>query len=201
MRCDMRFPLAVIALTACSGTPKDVPFPSPTTQVWAPAGDDSVAAMLPTPRDFAGSHSVRDRYDSATDSTTVSVELQSLRFRAGSNRPQVTFSFSYPGQERREIPPVVALEVRTTQPHAFQGNAGQYAAGEAVIDLPTPAFRSVTANQGTDNFLTFQIPIADYGRMLAAPEATITAGGFDIPLGEGEVESMRDLGSRMWSGD
>ncbi len=29
----------------------------------------------------------------------------------------------------------------------------------------------------------------------------MTVGGFDIPLGEGAVESMRELGTRMWSGE
>ena len=95
----------------------------------------------------------------------------------------------------------MVLEVKTTQPHAFQGNAGSYTAGDTVIDLPTPAFRSVTNVQGTDNFLTFQIPIADYSRILEAAEAAMTVGGFDIPLGEGAVESMRELGKRMWSGE
>ena len=199
----MRIGIALLpaVVLACSSTPKEVPFPSPTTRVWAPANGDSVAVMLPSPRDFASSNSVRDRYDSATDSTTMSVEVQSQQFSVRRNRPRVTFSFRFAGRERQDVPGTVMLEVKTTQPHAFQGNAGSYTAGDTVIDLPTPAFRSVTNVQGTDNFLTFQIPIADYSRFLEAAEAAMTVGGFDIPLGEGAVESMRELGTRMWSGE
>jgi hypothetical protein len=190
-------------LAACSSTPKPALHPSPTTQVWAPvpAGTDSVAVMLPTPRDFASSSSVRDTYDSATDSTTVSVEVQSQQFSVRRNRPRVTFSFSFHGQNRAEVPGSVILEVKTTQPHVFQGKKGRYAASDMAVDFPTPAFRSVTANQGTDNFLTFEISTADYSRMLVAPEASMTVGAFDILLDGGQVESMRELGSRMWSGE
>jgi hypothetical protein len=188
-------------LTACSSTPKPALYPSPTTQVWAPTANDSAAVLLPTPRDFASSSSLRDTYDSATDSTTVSVEVQSQQFSVRRNRPRVTFSFSFEGRDRTEIPGRVILEVKTTQPHVFQGKAGRYAASDMAIDFPTPAFRSVTANQGTDDFLTFAISTADYSRMLMAPEATMTVGAFDITLDGGHVESMRELGSRMWSGE
>lgn len=189
------------AVLACSSTPKTVPNPSPTTQVWAPTATDSVAVLLPTPRGFASSRSVTDRYDAATDSTTVSVKVQSQRYSPLGNRPVATFSFSYQGRTRQEIPGKVVLEVRTTEPHVFKGKGGRYLAGDSAVDFPTPAFRSATSNLGTDQILTFQIPTADYGRMLVAAQATMTVGGFDIPLGEGEVESMRDLGSRMWSGE
>ncbi len=66
--------------------------------------------------------------------------------------------------------------------------------------FPDAAFHSVTSDFGTDVILTFQIPVSDYSRMLVAAEGALRVGGFDIPLDEGAVESMRALGSRMWSG-
>ncbi len=191
----------VAAVLACSSTPKTVPNPSPTTQVWAQAGDDSVAVMLPTSRDFMSSHKVKDKYDATGARTTVSVVVQPQKYSVRTKRPGATFSFSYPGQARGQVPGAVELEVRTTQPQEFQGNAGRYTAGDRVIHFPAPEFSTANSNFGTDVILTFQILIADYSRMLTASEGALTAGGFDIPLGEGEVESMRDLGSRMWSGE
>ena len=186
-----------VAVLACSSTPKEVPFPSPTSQVWAPADGDSVAVMLPSPRDFASSNSVRDRYDSATDSTTMSVEVQSQQFSVRRNRPRVIFSFRFAGQERQDVPGTVVLEVKTTQPHAFQGNAGNFTAGDTVIDLPTPAFRSVTNVQGTDNFLTFQIPIADKAlcasRTVAIAYETVELPDHELPL----LTPMSEVAGRM----
>ena len=192
-------PIAATVL-ACSSTPKTVPNPSPTTQVWAPTGNDSVAVMLPTPRAFVSSQPVKDKYDKATDSTTLSVQVQSHQYSARKKHPGAIFSFSYQGQGSPQVPSAVTLEVRTTEPQVFQGNAGSYTAGNRTVAFPTPVFSSATSNFGTDVILTFQIPVGDYSRMLSAAEGALTVGGFDIPLGEGEVESMRALGSRMWSG-
>ncbi len=192
--------LPVVAVGfACSSTPKTVPNPSPTTQVWAPAGDDSVAVTLPTPRDFVSSSKVKEEYDATADGTTLSVVVQPQKYTVRTKHPGATFSFSYPGRTRPEVPGAVELEVRTTQPQEFQGNTGRYTGGGRVIDFPAPEFRTANSNFGTDVILTFRIPVADYSGMLTASEGALTVGGFDIPLGEGEVESMRDLGSRMWS--
>lgn len=193
-------PIAAATL-ACSSTPKTVPNPSPTTQVWAAAGDDSVAVMLPTPRAFVSSQPVKDKYDKATDSTTLSVQVQSHEYSVRKKHPGAIFSFSYQGQGDPRIPGTVTLEVRTTEPQEFQGDAGSYTAGDRTVAFSTPEFSSATSNFGTDVILTFQIPVGDYSRMLSAAEGALTVGGFDIPLGEGEVESMRALGSRMWSGE
>ncbi|GEM_PF-3730116 len=200
MRLNILLVPIAAAVVACSA-PKTVPNPSPTTQVWAPAGNDSVAVMLPTPRTFASSQSVKDKYDEKTDSTTLSVEVQSHKYSVRKKQPGATFSFSYQGKASPQVPGTVTLEVRTTEPQVFQGNDGRYTAGDRTVAFPTPAGSSATSNFGTDVILAFQIPISDYSRMLVAAEGALTVGGFDIPLGEGEVESMRALGSRMWSGE
>jgi len=200
MRLNTLFIPIAATMVACSA-PKTVPNPSPTTQVWAPSGNDSVAVMLPTPRTFASSQAVKDTYDKATDSTTLSVEVQSHKYSARKKHPGAIFSFSYQGPANPQVPSTVTLEVRTTEPQEFQGNAGSYTAGDRTVAFPAPIFSSATSNFGTDVILTFQIPVGDYSRMLVAAEGSLTVGGFDIPLGEGEVESMRALGSRMWSGE
>jgi hypothetical protein len=185
------------AVFACSSAPKTVPSPSPTTQVMAAAGDDSVAVMLPTPRDFASSEKVKSKYDKTTDVTTESVLVQSQQYSVTKKRPGATFNFTYRGQARVAVPSTVGLMVQVTEPQEFEGNAGSYLSGGNVIELPTPAYSSVNANFGTNHVLSFQIPITDYSRMLTDSTGTLTVGGFDIPLGLGAVESMRDLGSRM----
>ncbi|MCZ6755417.1 MAG: hypothetical protein O7E49_08915 [Gemmatimonadetes bacterium] len=200
MRLNIWLVPIVATVVACSA-PKTVPNPSPTTQVWAPAGNDSVAVMLPTPRAFASSQKVKDKYDEKADSTTLSLEVQSHKYTMPKKRPGAIFSFSYHGKASPQVPGTVTLEVRTTEPQVFQGNAGRYTAGDRTVAFPEPAFNSATSNFGTDVIFTFQIPVSDYSRMLVAAEGALTVGGFDIPLGEGEVESMRALGSRMWSGE
>ena len=193
-------PIATAAL-ACSSTPKTVPNPSPTTQVWAAAGNDSVSVMLPTVRAFVSSQPVKDKYDKVTDSTTLSVQVQSHEYSVRKKHPGAIFSFRYQGQGSPRVPGTVTLEVRTTEPQVFQGNAGSYTAGGRTVAFPEPVFSSATSNFGTDVVLTFQIPVGDYSRMLVAAEGALTVGGFDIPLDEGAVESMRALGSRMWSAE
>jgi hypothetical protein len=188
------------AVFACSHAPKTVPSPSPTTQVWAAAGDDSVAIMLPTPRDFVSSEKVKSKYDGTADVTTESVLVQSQQYSVTKKRPGATFNFTYRGKTRLAVPSTVGLVVQVTEPQEFQGDAGSYTAGGNVIELPTGAYNSMNANFGTNHILTFQIPIADYSRMLTDSAATLTVGGYDIPLDVGAIESMRDLGSRMWSG-
>lgn len=200
MRLNILLVPIAAAVVACSA-PKTVPNPSPTTQVWAPDGNDSVAVMLPSPRAFASSQKVKHQYDDKTDSTTLSVEVQSHKYSVPKKRPGAIFSFSYQGTASPQVPGVVTLEVRTTEPQVFQGNAGRYTAGDRTVAFPDPAFRSATSSFGTDVILTFQIPVSDYSRMLVAAEGALTVGGFDIPLDDGEVESMRALGSRMWSGE
>jgi hypothetical protein len=185
------------AVLACSHAPNTVPSPSPTTQVMAAAGDDSVAVMLPTPRDFVSSEKAKSKYDGTTDLTTESVLVQSQQYSVTKKRPGATFSFSYRGRTRLEVPSMVGLQVQVTEPQEFEGNAGRYTSGANVIELPTPAYSSVNANFGTNHILSFQIPITDYSRMLVDSAGTLTVGGFDIPLDLGAVESMRDLGSRM----
>ena len=153
-----------------------------------------------TPRDFLSSEKVKSKYDKTSDETTESVLVQSQQYSVTKKRPGATFNFTYRGQARLAVPSTVGLVVQVTEPQEFQGNAGSYTAGENVIELPTPDYASVNANFGTNHVLTFQIPIADYSRMLTASEAKLTVGEYDIPLDLGAIESMRDLGSRMWSG-
>ncbi len=108
----------MVTVVACSA-PKTVPNPSPTTQVWAPVGNDSVAVMLPSPPAFASSQSVKDKYDEKADSTTLSVEVQSHKYSVPKKRPGAIFSFSYQGKASPQVPAMVTLEVRTTEPQVF----------------------------------------------------------------------------------
>lgn len=193
-------PVAGLVL-ACSRTLQTVPSPSPTTQVWAPDGGDSISVMLPTPRTFVVSQSVKEQYDKTTDQTTISVVVQSQQYSITKKRPGAKFFFTFSGETRQHVPATVSLEVHTTEPQEFQGRDGSYTAGTEAITFANPVFSTYSSNFGEDVILTYQISITDYSTMLDATQGSLKAGGFDIPLGEGEVEGMRELGSRMWSGD
>jgi len=157
--------------------------------------------MLPTPRTFVVSQKVKEQYDATTDRTTISVIVQPQQYSVTKKRPGAKFFFAFTGETRQDVPATVSLEVRTTAPQEFQGRDGSYTAGTEVITFDNPTFSTYSSNFGEDVILTYQISIADYSTMLGSTQGSLAAGGFDIPLGEGEVEGMRDLGSRMWSGD
>ena len=112
------------AVLACSSAPKTVPSPWPTTQVMAAAGDDSVAIMLPTPRDFVSSEKVKSKYDGTTDETTESVLVQSQQYSVTKKRPGATFNFTYRGKERLAVPSTVGLVVQVTEPQESQRAGG-----------------------------------------------------------------------------
>ena len=147
----------------------------------------ALAQVTPTPVLYP----IRVSYDSTSDSTTRSVELQRGRYFLHFHKPRVIVALAYTGRTAPAAPGDVLIEFRTQSP--------QYTATN-VLTLTAPGILPVLAVatgshvhthiQTTDHTLTFVLPAAELRPLVAAPKARLEVGGVKVELKRDRLEAI-----------
>lgn len=156
---------------------------SPMLIAAGPALAQTAPAAVPYP--------IRVTYDSTSDSTTRSVEVQRGRYFLRFHKPRVTVALTYAGRTPPAEPGDVLIEFRTQSP--------QYTATN-VLTLTAPGDLRATATatgsqvrthiQTTDHALTFLVPAAELQPLLATAKARMEVGGVKVELKRGQLEAL-----------
>lgn len=137
---------------------------------------------------------IRLAYDSISDSTTRSVEVQRGRYFLHFHKPRVTVAVAYPGQVPPAEPDSVLVEFRTQSPQYTSTNVLTLTApgGRRVVAVATRS-RVYTHIQTTDHTLTFVLPAAELQPLLAATKAGMEVGGVKVDLKRAQLEALAAL--------
>ena len=137
---------------------------------------------------------IRVTYDSISDSTTRSVEVQRGRYFLHFHKPRVTVALTYPGRTAPAEPVDVLIEFRTQSPQYTATNVLTLTA-PGILPVLAVATRSHvhTHIQTTDHTLTFILPAAELRPLLAATRARLEVGGVKVELKQGQLEAIARL--------
>lgn len=142
----------------------------------------------------AGKYPVVVVYDSTSDSTTRSVQVQRGRYFLHFHKPRVTFATSHPGREAAFPADSVLIEFRTQSPQYTATNVlSLTASGDLQVLAVATRSRVHTHIQTTDHTLTFVLPAAALRPMLAAAKVRLEVGGVKTDLKREQLEALAPL--------
>ncbi len=147
----------------------------------------ALAQVTPTPVPYP----IRVTYDSASDSTTRSVEVQRGRYFVHFHKPRVTVARTYAGRTAPAEPGDVLIEFRTQSPQYTATNVLTLTAPGNLPVLAVATRSHVHSHiQTTDHTLTFVLPAAELRPLMAAPKARLEVGGVKVDLKRDQLEAI-----------
>ena len=153
----------------------------------APLASAQAAAAAPA-------YPIRLEYDSTSDSTTRSVELQHGRYFIHFHKPRVTVAVAYPGTIAPAEPDAVLIEFRTQSPQYAATNVLTLTApGDVRVTAIATRSRVRTHIQTTDHTLTFALAAAELRPLLSAAKARMEVGGVRVDLKRAQLEALDRL--------
>jgi hypothetical protein len=156
-------------------------------------------SLPPAKHRFMHNRQLQAFYDSLGDSTHLMVVTHKGRYFLTIQRPRLTWTVVYAGQEPGpEAPLTVALEFRTQEPQAASDNRLVMTSpgGEALEVVSRSAF-SVPGTQTWSHFMYFPVPSAGLAGVLAGHDVTLTVGGITERFEPDQIETLRDLLDRV----
>jgi hypothetical protein len=133
-------------------------------------------------------------YDSTSDSTTRSVQVQRGRYFLHFHKPRITFATAHPGRDAAFPPDSVLIEFRTQSPQYTATNVLSLTAAGGLQVLATATRSQVhTHIQTTDHTLTFVLPAAELRTMLTAAKVRLEVGGVKADLKREQLEALAPL--------
>jgi hypothetical protein len=142
----------------------------------------------------AGKYPVVVVYDSTSDSTTRSVEVQRGRYFLHFHKPRITFATAHPGREAAFEADSVLIEFRTQSPQYTATNVLSLTAGGDLRLLAVATRSRVhTHIQTTDHTLTFVLPAEQLRPMLTAAKVRLEVGGVKTDLKREQLEALAPL--------
>lgn len=148
-----------------------------------PALAQTAPAAVPYP--------IRVTYDSTSDSTTRSVEVQRGRYFLHFHKPRVTVVLTYAGRTPPTEPGDVLIEFRTQSPQYTATNVLTLTApGDLHVVAVATRSQVRTHIQTTDHALTFVLPAAELRPFLAGAKARMEVGGVKVDLRRAQLEAL-----------
>lgn len=139
----------------------------------------------------AGKYPIRLTYDSTSDSTTRSVEVQRGRYFLHFHKPRVTVALTYAGRVAPVEPGDVLIEFRSQSPQYTATNVLTLTApGDLRVLAVATGSQVRTHILRTDHALTFVLPAAELRPLLAGTRARLEVGGVKVDLKQDQLKAI-----------